>query len=119
MTTVNQKLGQGHARVESRFLARMPDGSWETVWSHAETRDASKDRQETVDSIAQDPQIRRLREMIQTLGLDVDSNTFAAALRFGAATMDAQQAADAKFYEFRDRYLARLDGPPISWNKKQ
>ena len=39
------------------------------------------------------------------------------AIRFGAATMAAQQAADAWFFEFRDRYLKQLDSPLLMWAK--
>jgi len=35
------------------------------------------------------------------------------AIRVGAATMAAQSAADARFFEFRDRYVKRLDGPVL------
>jgi hypothetical protein len=36
-------------------------------------------------------------------------------LRFAAATMEAQQTADDRFFAFRDRYTQRLDGPPLRW----
>jgi hypothetical protein len=37
------------------------------------------------------------------------------AVRFGAATMEAQQRADDRFYAFKDRYTEKLDGPPLRW----
>jgi hypothetical protein len=35
------------------------------------------------------------------------------AIRFGAATQEAQKQADGRFFEFRDRHLRRLDGPVL------
>ena len=91
----------------------MPNGTWETIWSHEAARDVSAVRRDLVDRIAKDPQVRKAGDMIRSLGLSVNQDTFDLALRFGAATMDAQQAADSRFFEFRDRYLTHLDGPPI------
>ena len=31
--------------------------------------------------------------------------------------MAAQQTADSRFFEFRDRHLKHLDGPPLWWTK--
>jgi len=113
VTRIRQDILRGRATVESRFLGRMPDGTWETVWLHAETRDTSKVQQERIHRIQQDPQVRQVQQVIQTLGLNVDTNAFQTALRFGAATMEAQEAANGRFYEFRDTYLERLDRPPL------
>ena len=38
------------------------------------------------------------------------------ALQFGAATLEAQEQANARFQQFQDRYLRRLDGPPLLWH---
>ena len=113
VTFVKQDLEGGRVRVESRFLAHMPNGTWETIWSHEVARNVSAVRRDLVDRIAKDPQVRKAGDMIRSLGLSVNQDTFDLALRFGAATMDAQQAADGRFFEFRDRYLTHLDGPPI------
>jgi hypothetical protein len=46
------------------------------------------------------------------LGLTADAQ-LNQAVRVGAATMAAQQAVDQRFFEFRDRYAKRIDGPPV------
>jgi hypothetical protein len=55
-------------------------------------------------------------EAVNSFGIGADDQV-RQAVRFGAATMSAQQAADARFFEFRDRYTRRLDGPPLVWSK--
>lgn len=98
--------------VETEFVARLNDGTWQTIWRHAELADGSKARPEVEAKIAQDPQVKTLLETLQGLGLGADESV-TQALRVGAATMAAQQAGDARFFEFRDRYSRRLDGPAL------
>ncbi len=115
VTRVDQNLVAKRASVESLFLARMPDGSWETVWKHSETVDASKKNPELEARIKEDSQVRKVLDAAKLFGLGGDEEPLRMALRFGAATMQAQESVDARFFEFRDRYLRRLDGPPIYW----
>jgi hypothetical protein len=117
-TRVNQDLKTRRVSVESRFLARMPNGKWETIWTHTETADASKDRPDARQKIEDDPRIGKILKTFEALGLGVDKQ-MQVALNFGAATMEAQKNADSKFFEFRDRYLGALDGPMLVWPKKQ
>jgi hypothetical protein len=112
VTRVDQNLAARRVAVETRFLARMPGGRWETVWSHTETADAARARPALEQQIAEDPQVRRARAVFETLG-GGDENQVAIAIRFGAAVMEAQQTAESRFFAFRDRMLRRLDGPPI------
>ncbi len=114
VTRIDQNLLAGRATVEVRFLARMPNGSWETVWMQRVTADTSKRRPELEKRIRSDPRVAQVLDTFQGLlgGGDDQANL---ALRFGAATMEAQQLADGKFFEFRDRYLRQLDRPPIVW----
>lgn len=106
--------------VQSVFVARVGTGpreqaEWETIWSHRETADASKVRAEMEARITNDPQVKQALDKVKSLNLGADDQ-IDQAIRFGAATMAAQQAADARFFEFRDRYLKHLDGPPL-WTK--
>ena len=117
-TRVNQDLRTRRVAVESRFLARMPNGKWETIWTHTETADATKDRPDARQRIEDDPRIGKILKTFEALGLGVDKQ-MQIALNFGAATMEAQKNADSKFFEFRDRYLGALDGPMLVWPKKQ
>lgn len=115
VTRVKQNLAARRVWVETRFLARMPDGEWETAWVHTETMDASQPRPDLEKRIAADPQIRGALELMQSLGLAAGNEPIELAVRFGAAVMQAQQAADGRFFQFRDRCLRRLDAPPWQW----
>jgi hypothetical protein len=115
-TRVEVKVDQHQAAVQTAFAARMPNGSWEAVWSVNETQDATKPRAEFAAKIAEDPRMKQVLQAVKSFGLGSDERV-RKAIRFGAATMVAQQAADGKFFEFRDRYLKRLDGPPLTWSK--
>lgn len=97
--------------VTTEFVAQT-GGKWQTVWRHAESADGSKARPDVEARIANDPQVKSILTSLKGLGLGAD-DAVAQAIRVGAATMAAQQAADAKFFEFRDRYVNRLDGPPL------
>ena len=92
----------------------MPNGSWETVWSHRESQDSTKPRPDVEARIAEDPQIKQALSAMKSFGFGADDQV-QQAIRFGAATMAAQQGADARFFEFRDRHVRHLDGPPLHW----
>ena len=107
--------------VQSVFVARVGSGlreqaEWETIWSHREAADATKARPDLEARITNDPQVKQALDKVKSLNLGADDQ-IDQAIRFGAATMAAQQAADARFFEFRDRYLKHLDGPPLWWSK--
>jgi len=112
VTRVDQDLAQKRVNVETRFVARLPDGSWKTAWSQTESADASKPRGDAEQQIMQDPQLRAALELAKSLGVGGDEQ-IRLAVRFGAATMEAQKQADSRFFEFRDRYLQHLDGPVL------
>jgi hypothetical protein len=115
-TRVEIKVESNQAAVQSAFAARMPNGSWEIVWSHREAQDSTKPRADMEAKISEDPQVKQVLSTVKSFGLNADDQV-RQAIRFGAATMTAQQTADARFFEFRDRYLKRLDGPPLTWTK--
>ena len=118
VTRVNQNLAAKRVSVETRFLARMPGGKWDTVWSYTETANAAQPRPELEARIAKDPQVQKTLGLIKSIGLAAEQNV-QLAMRFGAATMEAQQTAAGQFYKFRDRCLRRLSGPPITWPGSQ
>ena len=100
------------AVVQTVFSARMPDGSWEVIWSHRVSQDGTKPRPDAEAKITKDPRIQQITDTVKSLGAGGDDQ-IRQAIRFGAATMAAQQAADSRFFEFRDRYTKHLDGPPL------
>jgi hypothetical protein len=112
VTRTQQDLTNKSVSVEDRFVARMPDGTWETIWIETVTLDASQERKELEDRIRGDQQVAEALKVAEGLGLSGEITT---AVRFGAATMDAQQTADDRFFKFRDRYTQRLDGPILKW----
>ena len=112
VTRVNQDLAARRVAVEVRFVARLPDGAWRTIWQRSETADASKPRPDFEQQIEKDPQLRAVLELMKSLGGGGDDQV-KLAIRFGAATAEAQKDADHRFFEFRDRYLGRLDGPVL------
>jgi hypothetical protein len=114
VTRTQQDLANNSVTVEDRFVARMPDGTWETIWMTTETLDASQERKDLEERIRADEQVAEALKVAEGLGLAREITT---AVRFGAATMEAQQTADDRFFEFRDRYTQRLDGPILKWAK--
>ncbi len=120
-TRVELNVEGRQTAVQSVFVARLntdpqAQGNWETIWSHRETADATTVRAETEARIANDPQVKQALDAVKKLGLGAEDQV-QQAIRFGAATMVAQQTADSRFFEFRDRHLRHLDGPPLWWTK--
>jgi len=111
ITRVTPDVAGGKVRVESQFVAKLANGKWKTVWSHSEQQDPTKVDPDVVDRIAQDPQVKGALEAIKSSGIVGGDAALRQALQFGAGTMQAQQAADERFLEFRDRYLQHLDVP--------
>lgn len=104
------------ANVQTAFAARMPNGNWEIIWSHRESQDGTRPRAEMEAKIAADPQIKQITAGMKSLGVSADDQ-IRQAIRFGAATMAAQQSTESRFFEFRDRYTRHLDGPPLNWGR--
>lgn len=101
------------ATVTTEFVARLTDGSWRTVFRHFERADAKQARPEIEKRIQDDPQVKQALELTRQLGLTAEVQ-IQQAIRFGAATMTAQQAANSQFAAFRDIYSASLVRPPLS-----
>ncbi len=111
-TQLDLNMARGEARVTEQFVAKMPDGEWKIVWSATVTEDARKSRAAAEEQIANDPQVKPLLQIAEQLGGAGDQ--IRTAVRFGAATMAAQQTAAARFFAFRDRHTARIDGPALT-----
>lgn len=115
VTTVDLNLQRKQANVETRFLAKLPSGKWETIWSHTASGDPSKPRPDIQRQIENDPQVAEALKLAKSLGLGAGGQ-LQTAMNFGAATMTAQKAADQQFFRFLDRYVQHLDGPSLSWS---
>jgi hypothetical protein len=112
VTRVGQDLAARRAAVETCFVARLADGSWKKVWQHTAAADASKPRPDVEQQIENDPRVRAALQLFKSLGGDGDEQ-IKRAIRFGAATQEAQKEADSRFFEFRDSHLRQLDGPVL------
>lgn len=110
-------LGQ-KTTVTQQFVVKMPDGSWKPAWRSQIVENATQARPDLEEQIANDPQVAQIKKILGALGGAQDGQ-LKMALGFGAATMAAQKAADRNFFEFRDRYVRRLDGPPITLPKSR
>jgi hypothetical protein len=111
ITRLDQSLAASRVTVRARFLARMPNGSWQLVWQDSETADIRKVRPDQEQVLADDPQVAEALEIFKQLGLTPDQNTLATALRVGAATKIAQAAAETSFEEFLRPATLHLDSP--------
>lgn len=109
VTQLQLDVNGTRATVQTQFVARMPDGQWRTVWSQTIQQNANELRAGQEAQIRNDPQVREVLKLAESLGAGGDA-AVSTAVRFGAATMEAQQQADRAFFRFRDRNL-RLDAP--------
>jgi hypothetical protein len=112
VTSLDLNPTAGRAAVTGRYVVKMPNGKWETIWQATSIEDASKARPDFENQIKNDPQLKQITGLLNGLGggLDGQLNT---AIRFGGATMDAQKKADQAFFKFRDKFMRRLSSPPV------
>ena len=101
------------ATVTTQFVGRLADGSWRTVFQHSERADAKQARPDIEKRIQDDPQVKQVLELTRQLGLTAEGQ-IQQAIRFGAATMTAQQTCDREFAAFRDIYVSSLSKPPLT-----
>ncbi|MGE3316600.1 MAG: hypothetical protein AB7O26_15900 [Planctomycetaceae bacterium] len=113
-TRVDLNLARREASVRSVFRARIDDSTWETIWESRSVQSADKSRALMETQIRQDPQLKPALDLMKSIGV-FGQDQIQIAVRFGAATMSAQQAVDDEFKRFQEPYLKRLDGPPLVW----
>jgi hypothetical protein len=99
------------ASVESVFMVKHVDGDWRVAWNGIRDERASQQTAASIARVTKDSQIESLKNSLQAIvGVN---ETFDKAIRFGAATMTAQQNVNEQFETFVESYLRRLDGPPL------
>ncbi|MCF7962112.1 MAG: hypothetical protein K9M08_15355 [Pirellula sp.] len=99
------------ASVESVFMVKHADGDWRMAWNGIRDERASQQTADSIARVTKDSQIESLKNSLQAIvGIN---DAFDKAIRFGAATMTAQQNVNEQFETFVERYLRRLDGPPL------
>jgi hypothetical protein len=112
-TRVDLAVEHRQASVTSVFVVEL-NGKWEIIWSERDTEDGSQERPQAEAAIANDPQVKSSLALGKSLGTGADDQV-RSAIRFGAATMAAQQTVNRRFSAFQEPYLRRLDGPPLRW----
>jgi len=113
-TRVDLGLERRQATVNSAFVVQLANGKWEVIWSDRVTEDGLQERPAMEAGIANDPQVKSALGLLKSLGTNGDDQV-RSAIRFGAATMAAQQAVNSRFSKFQEPFLRRLDGPPLWW----
>jgi hypothetical protein len=113
-TRVDLSIERRQASVNSAFVVQLITGKWEVIWSDRDTEDGSQERPQMEATIATDPQVKSALGLFKSLGVN-GGDTIRSAIRFGAATMAAQQTVNQRFTTFEEPFLRRLDGPPLWW----
>ncbi len=112
VTRLQMDPDRNRVSVETRFVAKLDNDRWQTVFIATESADTSQARPDSEAKIAQDPQVKSVLETIKTVGL-FDDAPLKTALRTGAATMSALQLADQSFFAFTNRYTQHVDRPKL------
>ena len=99
--------------VVVRFHTKREDGTWKAIFEKTEPIDALKVRPDAEALLLDDPQVKQTLELARTIGGDIDEQ-ITRAVRYGAATMAAQQASDRAFITYESIYLETLCGPRLS-----
>jgi hypothetical protein len=113
-TRVELGLERRQATVNWAFVVQLANGKWEVIWSDRDTEDGAQERPAVEAGIANDPQVKSALGLLKSLGANGDDQV-RSAIRFGAATMAAQQAVNSRFSRFQEPFLRRLDGPLLWW----
>lgn len=115
LTRVQPDLIRHRVSVEDTLHAKVhgPNGpEWRQIHQEEIDADATIARPQTEARIQQDPRAGPMLAQLRQVGL---GDKLDEAIRFGAATLEAQQQADAGFQTALKRYTVRVDGPPIRW----
>jgi hypothetical protein len=116
-TRVRPDIAAGRATVESVFEARLPDGTWATVWRDAATAGGADAPPGAAERIRADPRVAPILAALRGLGV-ADDRAIDQAIAVGAATLAAQEASDARFAALRSDVLRRLDVPRLDVSAK-
>ena len=111
-TRVTTNLTQHTVVVESRFEVLTTPHRWATLRRDRVTVDARNARPDAEARITADPRVEQALAGLRLLGL-TDDRAITTAIRFGAATMEAQDQANQRFIQFCSDYTRQLDSPPL------
>ena len=109
VTLVHPDASMKQALVEAYLIGRMPDGKWRVVWKTSHSI-KPEDDPELEDQIREDEQIKAITDALGGLG---QQGAIDKAIRFGAATMKGQRAAEDAYVRWRDKFFDDLTTPNI------
>ncbi|HET6426510.1 MAG TPA: hypothetical protein VFG20_22650, partial [Planctomycetaceae bacterium] len=112
VTRLEMEPDRNRVGVETRFVAKLGDDRWQTVFTATEYADSNQPRPELEARIAKDPQVKSMLQAMSAIGI-VDDAPLQTAIRNGAATQAALQAADQAFSSFTNRYAQHVDRPKL------
>lgn len=110
VTRIPKITGGGPATVSTSFFVRMSDGHYRMLWTNETTTDPATIKDEAIKRLEQDPQVQEVLKVASALSLGQDAAT---AVRFGAAVQSSLDTSETRFFEFRQQYNDKLDGPPL------
>jgi malate synthase len=100
--------------VESAFVVRFGN-DWKPIWKSKIPIDLRSVPDAAQKQVENDPQIRSLLTLVESLGVG-SRDTVDRAVKMGAATMQAQSQVNQQFEFFRQRFQHRLDIPVLRWD---
>ena len=112
-TQLNLDLNRTKVAVQSRFEVHDTDTGWRTIWRNQSEASATHARPALEQQIAADPRVQQAIQGMTLLGL-ADQSAVDQAIRFGAATMEAQETVDRRFTTFRSSFTEHVDRPPLA-----
>ena len=111
-TAVQLEGATGQSRVDSRFDVRLGPQEWVTAWQAGRQSGSVRTTPEARQRLREDPQVRRVLDLLAQGGL-ADDDGVAKALDIGLATQQMQQELDAEFRLFLGHYGVHSEGPPL------
>lgn len=118
ITRLKQSLLSPDVSVDVFFFGKDENNQWQLVQSFRGSANADRQSDEDVEAMMEDPQVRKIIDMAEGLGLGATGN-IKKALRHGVATQAAMQEGMTRFVEFTDRYSQRLDAPALPSEPKK
>jgi hypothetical protein len=111
---LDQHIAGGDGTVVSVFVVRFGK-DWKTIWKSSVPIELQSIPDATQQQVENDPQIRSLLSLVESLGVG-SKESVDRALKMGAATMQAQSQVNHHFEFFRQRFQHRLDLPVLRWD---
>ena len=107
------KMTQGQTvTVEMRLYHKVAGNQWVPLAAFSNSESVAQQSADDVEDVARDPNVTRVMEMANQLGV-VDQSMLEMALKNGAATKKALNKSMGELDEFVKQYSFEIDHPPI------